>query len=62
MYADDLAWTLKDWSDDEVVNIPKPTLMEYEKILHTPRPLFNSDLAELQITRLIRLVNEGLQK
>lgn len=62
MYADELAWTLKDLPDSSYSIIAKPTLRDFDAILQNRNPTLNSDLAELAIAKCHRLVREALKQ
>ena len=61
-YAEDLAFQLKDLSDDSFKWVAVEELLLYRNALRNRTPSLNSDLAELAVARCIKLVDEALKQ
>lgn len=61
MYADQLAWHLKDTPDEQFRLLPVDTLKDMQRVLQHHDPMLNSDLAAMAIARCNRLVGAALK-
>lgn len=61
-FAEDLAWQLKDIPDDSFKWVAVEELLLYRNSLNNRTPNLNSDLADLQVTRCIKLVDAALKQ
>lgn len=62
MYADELAWHLREYHADSYLKIPIETLKSYQLILQNYRPNLNSDLATMAIYRCQDCIRIALKK